>query len=72
MTVLTLEELLIAEGMPVFPYTETYCQAKHEPFDTPGFTGHPEPVLRTYDTLAHHGLFLSAPLLLGKALSLQR
>ena len=71
----TLEDLLMTEEGPVYPYSKTYSQAKQEPFvvlHTSGSTGLPKPVSLNHGTLAHHDLFLDAPLLGGKALNLAR
>lgn len=75
MTVPALEELLMTEEGPVYPYTKTYSQAKHEPFvvmHTSGSTGRPKPVSLNHGTIAHPDLFLSAPVLGGKALNVAR
>ena len=75
MMVPTLEDTLMTEEGPVYPYNKTYAQAKYEPFvvlHTSGSTGLPKPVLLNHGTLAHHDLFLNARLLGGKALNLAR
>lgn len=75
MMVPTLEDTLMAGEGPVYPYSKTYSQAKHEPFialHTSGSTSVPKPVLLNHGTLAHHDLFLNAKSLGGKALNLSR
>ena len=71
----TLEDLLMTEEGPVYLYTKAYSQARNEPFvvlHTSGSTGLPGRVSLNHGTLAHHDLFLSAPLLGGKALNMAR
>ena len=68
MTVPTLEDLLMTENGPVYPYNKTYSKAKQEPFvvlHTSGSTGLPKPMSLNHGTLAHHDIFLDAPLLGG-------
>ena len=75
LTVPSLEDLLATEEVPIYPYTKTYPQAKHEPFvvlHTSGSTGRPKPVSLNHGTLAHHDLFLSAPVLGGRGLNIGR
>ena len=71
----TLEDLLMTEEGPVYLYTKAYSQARNEPFvvlHTSGSTGLPGRVSLNHGTLAHHDLFLSAPLLGGNALNMAR
>ena len=71
----TLQDLLASGEVPLYPYTKTYPQAKDEPFvvlHTSGSTGRPIPVSLNHGTLAHHDLFLRAPLLGEKELNIAR
>ena len=75
MMVPALEDTLMTAEGPIYPYSKTFDQAKHEPFvvlHTSGSTGLPKPVSLNHGTLAHHDLFLNARLLGGKALNLAR
>ncbi|KAL9065871.1 MAG: hypothetical protein Q9161_007924 [Pseudevernia consocians] len=75
MTIPALEELLMTEEGPVYPYTKMYSQAKGEPFvvmHISGSTGRPKPASLNHGTVAHPDLFLSAPTLGGKALNVAR
>ena len=68
----SLGDLLAIEEVPIYPYTRTYSQAKHEPFvvlHTSGSTGRPKPVSLNHDTLAYHDLSLSTPMLGGRGLN---
>ena len=75
MMVPTLEDTVMTEDEPLYPYYKAYEQAKHEPFvvlHTSGSTGLPKPVVLNHGTLAHHDLFLNAKSLGGKVLNVAR